>query len=62
MICMAKVQIMLPEEFLKRTERLGDQTDAIIEKAVEAGGQVVLDKVRGNLRAVIGKGLILIPN
>ena len=53
----AKIQIILPDEFTKKTERLADQTDVIIEKALEAGGKVVLDKVRGNLRAVIGKNL-----
>lgn len=51
----AKLQIKLPEELIARTERLADKTDAIIEKALEAGGKVVHDKVRGNLRAVIGK-------
>jgi hypothetical protein len=54
---MAKLQILLPDKFLAQTERLADKTDEIIEKALEAGGKVVLDKVRGNLRAVIGKGL-----
>ena len=54
---MARCTIMLPDEFTKKTERLADQTDTIIQKALEAGGKVVLDKVRGNLRAVIGKNL-----
>ena len=54
---MAKMQILLPDKFLAQTERLADKTDAVIEKALEAGGKVVLDKVRGNLRAVIGKNL-----
>ena len=48
---------MLPDDFLKKTEQLADKTDAIIEKSLEAGGKVVLDKVRGNLRAVVGKDL-----
>jgi len=54
---MAKLQILLPDKFLAQTERLADKTDDIIGKALEAGGKVVLDKVRGNLRAVIGKNL-----
>ena len=52
----ASAEIRLPEEFLLKVSRLGDQTDAIIEKALVAGGKVVLGKVRGNLRAVVGKG------
>ena len=51
------MQIIFPDEFTIATERLADQTDTIIEKALEAGGKVVLDKVRGNLCAVIGKNL-----
>ena len=53
---LASAQIKMPEEFLLKVSRLGDQTDAIAAKALEAGGKVALDKVRSNLRAVIGKG------
>ena len=53
---MAKVDIKLPEEFLLRLSNLGEQTDVIIPKVLEAGGEVVLEKVRSNLNAVIGKG------
>ena len=52
---MAKVQVTMPEEFLVRLSRLGEQTDVIIPRVLEAGGAVVLAKVRGNLNAVIGK-------
>lgn len=52
---MARAEIKLPEEFLLRLSRLGDQTDVIIPKVLEAGGAVVLAKVRGNLSSVIGK-------
>jgi HK97 gp10 family phage protein len=52
---MAKIDIKLPDEFLVRLSRLGDQTDVIIPKVLEAGGAVVLKKVRSNLNAVIGK-------
>ncbi|MFR2737474.1 MAG: HK97 gp10 family phage protein [[Clostridium] innocuum] len=52
---MAKVQIKLPEDFLLRLSRLGDKTDEIIPKVLEAGGEVVEEKVRANLRAVIGR-------
>ena len=53
---MAQVKIELPTDFTDRIARLGDQTDAIIEKALEAGGEVVLSAVKGNLAAVVGKG------
>lgn len=52
---MAKVQVKMPEEFLLRLSRLGDQTDEIIPKVLEAGGEVVEQKVRANLSAVIGR-------
>lgn len=52
---MAKVQVNLPEDFLLRLSRLGDKTDEIIPKVLEAGGEVVLEKVRSNLQAVIGR-------
>lgn len=52
---MAKVEVKLPEDFLLRLSRLGDKTDEIIPKVLEAGGEVVLGKVRSNLQAVIGR-------
>lgn len=54
---MAKAQMMMPEDFLRRLSTLGDKTDEISKKVLEAGGEVVLKKVRSNLSAVIGKGL-----
>ena len=53
---MAKAQMMMPEDFLKRLSRLGERTDEISEKVLEAGGEVVLSKVKGNLAGVIGRG------
>jgi HK97 gp10 family phage protein len=50
----AKCDFKLPEDFLLKLSRLGDRTDEITEKALEAGGAVVADKVRGNLESVIG--------
>ncbi len=52
---MGKVQVKMPEEFLLRLSRLGDKTDEIIPKVLEAGGEVVEQKVRANLNAVIGR-------
>ena len=54
---MARAEIKMPEDFLLKVSRLGDQTDAIVTKALEAGGKIVLAKVRRNLRSVVGKGL-----
>lgn len=53
---MAKAQMMMPEGFLDRLSKLGNQSDAIAEKVLEAGGEVVLAKVQSNLSSVIGRG------
>lgn len=53
---MAKVDMKMPEEFLLKLSRLGDQTDTIIPKVLEAGGEVVLGKVKSNLSTVVGSG------
>jgi HK97 gp10 family phage protein len=52
----AKVEIKMPEEFLLRLSKLESKTDEIIPKVLEAGGEVVLAKVKGNLSSAIGKG------
>ena len=52
---MAKVDVKKPEDFLLKLSRLGDKTDEICEKALNAGGEVVLAKVKSNLSSVIGK-------
>lgn len=51
---MAKVNIKMPEEFLSKVSRLANQTDVILPKVLEAGGEVVLNKVKGNLNKVVG--------
>jgi HK97 gp10 family phage protein len=53
---MAKVEMKMPEEFLLKLSRLGNQTDTIIPKVLEAGGEVVLAKAKGNLSSVVGRG------
>jgi len=50
----AKCDIKMPEDFLLKLSQLGDKTDEITGKALEAGGAVVADKVRSNLESVIG--------
>lgn len=54
---MARVDIKMPDEFLSKLSRLGSKTDEICEAALEAGAEVVEDKVRSNLRSVIGSGV-----
>ena len=53
---MAKADFKLPDEFLTKLSRLGKDTDAVAEKVLKAGGEVVLAKVRSNLVTVIGSG------
>lgn len=53
---MAKVDMKMPEDFLQKVSRLGEKTDEIIPRVLEAGGEVVLDKVKSNLSAVVGSG------
>ena len=53
---MAKADVKMPDEFLLRISRLGAQTDSIVEKVLQAGGEVAFAKVKSNLKSVIGSG------
>ena len=53
---MAKVDIKMPEEFLEKISRLGKDFDTVAESVLEAGGEVVLEKAKGNLSGVVGRG------
>jgi len=53
----AKVDVKMPEEFLLKLSKLGANTDAVAEKVLKAGGEVVLKRTQANLSAVIGSGL-----
>ena len=53
---MARCSFKMPEDFLQKISWLNERTDEIVPRVLAAGGEVVLAKVRGNLRAVIGKG------
>ncbi|MGX8700574.1 HK97 gp10 family phage protein [Caproiciproducens sp.] len=53
---MAKAEMKMPEDFLLKVSRLNEKTDEILPRVLEAGGQVVLERVKSNLSAVIGKG------
>lgn len=54
---MAKVDVKMPEDFLLKLSKLGANTDAVAEKVLKAGGEVVLKRTQANLSAVIGSGL-----
>jgi hypothetical protein len=45
----------LPEDFLLRVSKLGNKTDEILPRVLAAGAEAVEDKVRANLKSVIGK-------
>jgi len=53
---LAKAEVVLPDEFLQKLSKLSDRTDEISERVLEAGGEVVLSRVKSNLSSVIGKG------
>ena len=53
---MAKCTVKMPDDFMEKLQKLGNQTDRIIGDALEAGGDVALAAVRSNLGGVIGRG------
>ncbi len=54
---MARATIKMPEDFLLKISRLAEHTDDIIPRVLEAGAEVVEDKVRSNLASSIGRDL-----
>ena len=50
---MAKAEFKMPDDFMAKISRLEERTDEIIPKVLEAGGEVVLDRMRSNLSAVL---------
>ena len=53
---MAKADIKMPDDFLEKLSCLGENTDLIAERVLTAGGEIVLAKVKSNLKSVIGAG------
>ena len=53
---MAKATMKMPDDFQKKLSKLGDKTDEIVAKVLESGGELVLGKVKSNLKGVIGSG------
>lgn len=54
---MARVSFKMPEDFLLKISTLADKTDEIIPIVLKEGGEVVTEKVKQNLQAVIGKDI-----
>ena len=52
---MAKVTIKMPTEFMDQLAKAAEKTDATIPKALEAGGKVVFETMKANLRSAIGR-------
>ena len=52
---MAKVTTKLPDDLLIQLSQLGEKSDEISEKMLEAGGDVVKDEMAQQLKGVIGK-------
>jgi len=46
----------MPDDFMDKISRLAERTDEIVPRVLEAGGELVLEAVRQNLQAVVGKG------
>lgn len=54
---MAKCTVKMPDELLVKLSRLGTESDAIAERVLEVGGDIVVSKLKSNLSAVIGSGV-----
>lgn len=53
---MAKVNVKMPDDFVKKLSELGSKTDEISEKVLKAGGEIALSKTKESLTSAIGKG------
>ena len=46
---MAKCDMKMPEDFLLKISKLGSNFDSVADTVLQAGGEVVLKKVKSNL-------------
>ena len=53
---LAKCDMKMPEDFLLKISKLGSNFDSVADTVLQAGGEVVLKKVKSNLSSVIGRG------
>ena len=51
---MAKSSFKMPDDLVDKLSRLGNKTDEIIPRVLDAGGEVVVKAARGNLQSAIG--------
>ena len=51
---MAKCTVNMPDDFLNKLSKLGNKTDEITAEVLEAGGEVMLNKIKSNLHSVVG--------
>ena len=56
---MATMKPKLPEDLMKKIDRLGKETDRICEKALTEGGQVMKKSVADHLSQVVGKDTVV---
>ena len=47
---MAKLTVTMPDDFIQKCASLGSNTDAIMGAVLKAGGEIILEKARSNLR------------
>ena len=52
---MAKVTTKLPDDLLMQLSKLGEKSDEITEKMLQAGGEVVKTEMKQQLKNVVGK-------
>jgi len=50
-----RITIKMPTEFMDQLAKAAEKTDTAIPKALEAGGKVVFDTMKTNLRSAIGR-------
>ncbi len=48
---MATLKVKLPDDLMAGLERLSKQADAVVEKTLEAGAEIVEEKARANLKS-----------
>jgi bacteriophage protein of unknown function (DUF646) len=53
---LAKAEMKMPEDFLLKISKLGSNFDSVADTVLQAGGEVVLKRVKSNLSSVIGRG------
>lgn len=54
---MAKADFKLPEDFLLQISRLNEQTDVVLPRVLEAGGEVAEKAFRASLSGAIGRNI-----